>query len=98
MAMTSRPSSVNSCARIEPVQPRPMIATSFLGSFWAMGFASGLAGVPIDPSLDADGGTGVAFVMPGDPIAVIVAGARITDHAPRAHVSIAAVDRIGEKS
>src|SRR6478752_5285650 len=96
--MTSRPSSVNSFARIEPVQPRPMIATSFLGSFWAMGSASSLARVPIRPSLEADGRTGIAFVMSVDPVAVVVPGAGIADHAPRAHIAIAAVNRIGEKS
>ena len=39
IATTSRPSSVNSFARIEPVQPSPMIATSFLGSLRAILFA-----------------------------------------------------------
>ncbi len=59
---------------------------------------SGLARVPIRPSLEADGRTGIAFVMSVDPVAVVVPGAGIADHAPRAHVAIAAVNRIGEKS
>src|SRR6516162_1786443 len=36
MAMTSSPSSVSSCAMIEPVQPRPTMTTSFFGSLRAM--------------------------------------------------------------
>ena len=34
-AITSRPAEQSSCARIEPVQPRPMITASFFGSFCA---------------------------------------------------------------
>src|ERR1700720_3455492 len=41
---------------------------------------------------------GIALVVTVDPVAVVVPGARIADHAPRAHVAIAAVDRIGEES
>src|ERR1700722_1023364 len=99
IATTSRPSSVNSFARIEPVQPSPMIATSFLGSLRAIVIRpSGFARVPIHSAFKADGRTGITLVVTIDPVAVIVAGAGKADHAPRAHVAIATVDRISEKS
>src|ERR1700752_5114305 len=96
--MTSRPSSVSSCARIEPVQPRPMIATSLWGSLRAIVRPSGLAWIPIPPSHEADGRMWVALVMTLNPGAILVTGAGIADHSPRAHVTIAAVNRVGEKS
>ena len=96
-ATTSRPSSVSSCARIEPVQPSPMMTTSFVAAC-APCLASGLVGVHSAAPDDADGRMGIALVVTADPVAVIVTGAREADHLPRAHVAIAAVDRIGEKS
>ena len=75
-----------------------MITTSFLGSFRAIGPLSALVDVPIRPSHDADGRKRIALVMAVDPVAIIVARAWKADHAPGAHVAIAAVDRIGEKT
>lgn len=44
------------------------------------------------------GGRGAALVATPDPVAIIVTRAGIADHPARAHVSVAAVVRIGEKA
>jgi hypothetical protein len=41
---------------------------------------------------------GIALVVTLHPVTVIVTGAGKADHAPRAHIAIAAVDRVSEKS
>ena len=45
-----------------------------------------------------NGGRGGALVVTPNPVAIIVTRAGIADHPPRAHVSVAAVVRIGEKA
>src|SRR5271166_5801841 len=69
-----------------------------VGELARHGSPSGFARIPLRPSHKADGRTGVALVMTLDPVAVIVTSAGIADHALRAHVAIAAVNRVGEKS
>src|SRR5579862_2268206 len=95
MATTSRPPSVSSLARIEPVHPSPTIATSLCASRWVI-VASTLR-IPLGSTLNAYGGQWVGFVVTRDPVAIVVAGARKSDHLPGHHVAITAVDRIGEE-
>src|SRR5665213_4375443 len=97
MAMTSRPSSVSSFAMIEPVQPSPMITTSFLGSF--RDIAASLCFLrPGRAAGDGHRRQRIALVVPFDPVEIVVAGARIPDHLPRDHVAVAAIERIGEEA
>src|ERR1700691_2161217 len=94
--MTSRPASVSSCARIDPVQPSPMITTSLGGSLVVM-FSASLRR-PLGAPREAHGGMGITLVVPAHPVAVVVAGAGIADHFPAAHILVAAVDRVREES
>src|SRR3569623_585514 len=94
--MTSRPSSVNSCARIEPVQPSPMITTSFFGSFVAM--PSPCLRRPLGAAFEADRRQREALVVAVDPVPIVVAGAGESDQLPLVHVAVAAVNRIGKKA
>src|SRR6478672_5295457 len=96
MAMTSSPSSVSSCAMIEPVQPSPIMTTSFLGSLRAM--AASMLRRPFRAAGHADGRERKALVVAIDPVEIIVAGAGVADHRPRRHVAVAAVDRVGEEA
>src|SRR5277367_298100 len=48
--------------------------------------------------VDADGWQRKSFVVTVDPIAIVVTGARESDHLPRGHVLVAAVNRVGEKA
>src|SRR5580698_9156700 len=98
MATTSSPSSVSSCAMIEPVQPSPIITTSVFGNRWVMFFLSTRARRPLRPSGDADGWKRKTLIVTVNPIEIIVTGAGISDHLPGDHVAIAAVDWIGEKT
>src|SRR6185503_19030487 len=95
MAMTSSPWSVSSFAMIEPVQPRPTMTTSLCGSLRAM---SARLRCPVGTAGDGDGRQREAFVMPVDPVEVIVAGAGEADHLPGDHVAVAAVDRVGKEA
>src|ERR1700723_3960070 len=94
--MTSRPASVSSCARIDPVQPSPMITASFGGSLVVMGL--GTLRCPLGAPREAHGGMGITLVVPAHPVSIVVAGAGIADHFPAAHVFVAAIDWIREKS
>src|SRR5262245_28040982 len=94
--MTSRPSSVSSWAMIEPVQPRPMMTTSFLGSLPAMAASASLR-CPVRSAHDADRRKRKALVVTADPVEIIVARPRKSDHSPRDHVAIAAMDRISKE-
>src|SRR5947209_7090465 len=94
--MTSSPSSVNSWARIEPVQPRPMTTTSFLGSLRDIGPST--LRRPFRAAGDAHRRQRKPLVVAVDPIQIVVSGARKADHLPRRHVAVAAVDRIGEEA
>src|SRR5579864_7135560 len=47
---------------------------------------------------DAHRRQGDTLVMPVDPVAIIVMRAGKADHLPRRHVSVAAIDRVGEKA
>src|SRR5665213_1919617 len=94
MAMTSSPSSVNSLARIQPVQPRPMMTTSFLGSLRAMALPLRR---PFRAACETHWRQWIGLVVTIDPVEIIVAGAGEADHLPGHHVAIAAIDRIGEK-
>jgi hypothetical protein len=47
---------------------------------------------------DTDRRQGIAFIVAMDPIAIIIAGTREADHFPAGHITIAAIDRIGEKT
>src|SRR5438105_3180970 len=90
IASTFSPAVLNSWAMIEPVQPSPMITTSFLGSIRAM--ALGLL------SIDGDRAFWIRHVMLADMVAVVVARPGKADHLPARHVLIAAIERIGEKA
>src|SRR5262249_42867468 len=96
MAMTSRPWSVSSCAMIEPVQPSPMITTSFFGSRFAI--AASTLRRPFRAARDAHRRQREALVVAVDPVEIVVAGAREADHLPRRHVAVAAVYRVGEEA
>src|SRR6185437_9133285 len=102
IATTFMPALVSSWARIEPVQPRPMITTSVDGSMRVMAFALGRGGgsmrEPIGPAGDTDGRQREALVVALDPVAIVVAGAGKADHFPADHVAVAAIDRIGEEA
>src|SRR5581483_1769452 len=95
MAITSRPASVSSCARIEPVQPRPTITASFGGSL--RGMAESAPGSPLRSPADADGRVRVTLVVAAHPVAIVITRARKADHLPSAHVTVGAVDGIGEE-
>src|SRR5690348_3333059 len=96
------PAPVSSWARIEPVQPRPMITTSVDGSMRVMACALAHCGAsmgdPSRPAGDADRWQRVALVVALDPVAVVVARAREAQHLPADHVAVAAIDRIGEEA
>src|ERR1700683_2057712 len=97
MAMTSSPSSVSSWAMIDPVQPRPMMTTSFLGSLRAM-VTSPRFRRPLCATSHADRRQRKALVVAIDPVQVVVTGSGVADHFPCDHVAIAAVDWVGEKA
>src|SRR5476651_2107006 len=88
IATTLSPASVSCWAMIEPVQPRPMITASFLGSSLA------ISRLPID----GDGAFGIRLVVLADMIAIVVARAREADHLPARHALVAAIERIGEEA
>src|SRR4051812_17001557 len=96
--MTSSPSSVSSLAMIDPVQPRPMMTTSFFGSLRAMGVSSTAFRRPVHSARDADGRKRKALVVTVDPVEIVVARAGVPDHPPRDHVAVAAIDRIGKET
>src|SRR5580700_10757144 len=75
-----------------PVQPKPTSTAS-----------TGLRVVvivlslpPAGPAFEADGRIGDGLSMVSHPFLIIVVGAREADHLPCAHISIAAINRIGE--
>src|SRR5882762_7671132 len=88
MATTLRPASVNCWAMIAPVQPRPMITASFLGSSLA------ILRLPIN----GNGAFGIRLVVLADMVAIIVTRAGKADHLPARHVLVAAIERIGEEA
>src|SRR5471032_2388550 len=88
MATTFRPASVSCWARIEPVQPRPMITASRLGSSLA------ISRLPID----GNGTFGIRLVVLVDMVAIVVARAGKADHLPARHALVAAIERIGEET
>src|SRR5581483_3027413 len=96
MAITSRPASVSSCARIDPVQPKPTITASFGGSL--RGMTDSTPWGPLGAPADADGRIRVALVVPAYPVAIVIARSGEADHLPGAHVAVGAVDGIGEES
>ena len=53
---------------------------------------------PVGAAGDGDRRQREAFVMPVDPVEVIVAGAGEADHLPGDHVAVAAVDRVGKEA
>src|ERR1043165_7829188 len=53
---------------------------------------------PLDAPRDAHRRKREALVVALDPVEIIVTGAREADHFPRAHVAIAAIDRVGEEA
>src|SRR5689334_21623900 len=89
------PAAVSSWARIEPVQPRPMITTSLCGSLRAI---LSLFRRPFRTAGESDRRQRKALVMAIDPVEIVVARAREADHFPRAHVAVAAVQRVGEEA
>ena len=48
--------------------------------------------------IDADRRQRDALIVPVDPVAIVVMRARKTDHLPRRHVLVAAIDRVGKKA
>src|SRR5580765_9039466 len=80
---------------MEPVQPRPTIATSICGSFCAM-IGSAL-GIPLRSPLDADRRMRIGLIVARHPVAVVIARAGKADHFPRAHVAVTAIERVGKK-
>src|ERR1700756_2043572 len=109
MATTSRPASVSSCARIEPVHPNPTMTASLRGSLraiWSLFKKFRAAGAALNKSslrpvrmiVDADNRQSDALVVTVDPIAIIVMRARKSDHLPGGQIFVAAVDRIGKKT
>src|SRR6185437_12748373 len=102
IATTLNPAPVSSCARIEPVQPRPTITTSVAGNFRVMisippTQGSGWLRSPFGSAGNADRGQRIAFVVPFDPVPVIIAGSGKSDHLPADHVAVATVDRVCEE-
>src|SRR5712672_3179916 len=95
--MTSRPSSVSSWAMIDPVQPRPTMTTSFLGSLRVMGLSTTFRR-PVRSARDADGWKRKALVVTVDPVEIVVARPGIPDHPPPDHLAIAAIDRVGKEA
>src|SRR3569623_1508438 len=95
MATTSRPASVSSWARMAPVQPKPTITTSLRGSLRAivLPFVR-----PFRAAGDRHRAVRIRLIVLADVVAVVVTRARKTDHIPRHHVAIAAIDRIGEEA
>lgn len=55
-------------------------------------------GCPVSTPGDADWGMGITLVVTANPIAVVVADAGKPDHLPSDHLTIAAVDGIGEEA
>src|SRR4029077_16090905 len=96
--MTSSPSSVSSLAMIDPVQPRPMMTTSFFGSLRAMGSPHRLFGVQSTRPAMLTGGSGKRSLGRLTQSRLVVARARVPDHPPRDHVAVAAIDRIGKET
>src|SRR6185312_6553997 len=94
MAMTCSPASASSLATIEPVQPSPTITTSLAGRRSVIASRSALLHGPLRPAGDADRWQGVTLVVAAHPVAIVVARTGKSDHLPRAHVAVAAVDRI----
>src|SRR5579871_2487064 len=82
---------------IEPVQPRPIMTTSFAGSFCGMSVRSGFVGGPVGATGDAHRRIGITFVVALDPIAVVVTNAGEANHLPTGHVAIAAMDGVREE-
>src|SRR5262249_50337291 len=60
--------------------------------------SSALARRPLNAPADADRRMRVTLVVAPDPVAVVVTCPGEADHLPRAHVSVAAVNRVGEES
>src|SRR5665213_2466215 len=83
---------------IEPVHPRPTMTTSFAGSFLVMRPPLAFLWGPFGTARNAYGRMWIALIVSFDPIAIVVMRPGESDHLPPAHVPIAAVDRIGEKS
>src|SRR3569833_1624043 len=83
IATTCSPASVICWARIDPVQPRPMITASRLGRSFAMALTL--------QRIDGDRPARVRHVMLDDVIAIVVAHARETDHLPARHALVAAI-------
>src|SRR5262249_39420116 len=81
---------------IEPVQPRPMMTTSFFGSFCAM--ATSMIGEPFGAPDDADRRQREGLVVAIDPVEIVVACARKADHFPGRHVAVSAIERISEEA
>src|SRR6185312_10440126 len=98
MAMTCSPASASSLATIDPVQPSPTITTSLEGRRSVMASRSAPLDGPFRSAGDADRWQGVTLVVAAHPVAIVVAGAGKSDHLPRAHVTIAAVDRIRKEA
>src|SRR5580700_5439320 len=104
MATTSSPWSVSSLPRIAPVHPRPMITTSFFGSFVAIGKnlndqnLPGARDRPIAAPQDRYGRQRVGLIVFADVVAIVVTRARKADELPSRHVTVAAIDRIGEEA
>src|SRR5215470_13214886 len=80
----------------DPVQPSPMMTTSFLGSLRAMSLPLQSCR-PFGATRDADRRQREFLVMAVDPVQIVVPGAGEADHFPRDHVAVAAVNRVGEE-
>src|ERR1700756_4241609 len=100
IAVTLRPASHNSWARIDPVHPSPMITASFAGNFFAMPppFAPTALTSPVRVILDGDRGERDRLVVPVHPFAIVVMGSWEADHLPCRHVLVASIDWVGKES
>src|SRR5579872_6033544 len=98
MAITSSPASANSFATIEPGQPSPTITTALGGRRCVIAFRSALLDRPLRTPGYADRRQRVAFVVAAHPVPIVIARAGKSDHLPRAHVAVAAVDRVRKEA
>src|ERR1700722_4769186 len=94
-AMTSSPASVSSCARIEPVQPRPIMTTSFLGRLRVTGGPQLRLWSPFGASGDTDRRQREALVVTAHPVEIVIAGTRIAYFFLLFHFHVLAIIRIG---
>src|SRR5580704_5386857 len=88
-ATTFKPASHSCCPMMAPVQPKP---TSTASTGLRVVAISSLR--PAGTALESDRRKGHGLAVAGDPIRVVIVGARETNHLPCAHVLVAAIDGI----